>query len=114
MNRMTMKTALDNLVLNYGNKCGKTRDDFFRMIKSGVENYGLSVRACYLGIKMIAAQETGEEEYFTSADVAEMTGESVEEVNARIEEMMSYTESYGMNHDSIISSEPPVRFMMKL
>lgn len=114
MNRMTMKTALDNLVLNYGNKCGKTRDDFFRMIKSGVENYGLSVRACYLGLKMICAKETGEEEYFTSADVAELTGESVEEVNARIEEMMLYPESCGMNPDSIITSKPPVRFMMKL
>ncbi|MBP5412388.1 MAG: hypothetical protein J6Y47_03930 [Bacteroidales bacterium] len=111
---MTMKTALDNLVLNYGNKCGKTRDDFFRMIKSGVENYGLSVRACYLGIKMIASQETGEEEIFTSADVAEMTGESIEEVNARIEDMIAHPTSYGMNPESIISSEPPVRFMMKL
>lgn len=113
MNRMTMKTALDNLVLNYGNKCGKTRDDFFRMIKSGVENYGLSVRACYLGLKMICAKETGEEEYFTSADVAELTGETIEEVNARIEEIQANPGLYGMSLNDI-SCESPLRFMMKL
>lgn len=114
MDKMTMKQALDNLVLNYGNRCGKSRSDFLKLMKSGIENYGLSVRACYLGIKMIASQETGEEEFFTSADVAEMTGESIEEVNARIEDMIAHPTSYGMNPESIISSEPPVRFMMKL
>lgn len=113
MDKMTMKQALDNLVLNYG-KYGYSRGDFLKMIKSGVDNYGLSVRACYLGIKMIAAERTGEEEYFSSADISAMTGESIEEVNARIEDMIAHPTSYGMNPESIISSEPPVRFMMKL
>lgn len=115
MNKMTMKQALDNLCLNYG-KYGMSRSDFQKMIKSGVEEYGLSVRACYLGIKMIASQETGEEEFFTSADVAEMTGETIEEVNARIDEIKRDPVSHGFTFEDMTDIKPiePIRFTMKL
>ena len=89
MERMTMKTALDNLMCNYGCKYGVSREWFYNMLKSGIDNYGFSVRAAYVGVKMVLAELTGEQEVFTSADVAEITGETIEQVNSRIEDLQS-------------------------
>lgn len=107
--------ALDNLTLNYG-KYGMSRNDFAKMLKSGIEQYGLSLRACYLGIKLIAAQQTGEHEFFTSADVAEITGETIEQVNKRIEEIQKDPVSYGFTFEEVNDIKPinPVRFSITL
>ena len=115
MDKMTFKMALDNLCLNYG-KYGMSRSDFAKMLKSGIEQYGLSLRACYLGVKLIAAQETGEHEFFTSADVAEITGESIEEVNRRIEEIQKDPVSHGFTFEEVNDIKPinPVRFSITL
>lgn len=86
MERMTVKTALDNLMYNYG-KYGVSREIFADMLKSGIDKHGFSVRAAYTGIKMVMSEVTGEQELFTSEDVAEITGETVEEVNKRIEDL---------------------------
>lgn len=89
MERMTMKTALDNLMCNYGRKYGVSRKWFADMLKSGIDNHGFSVRAAYLGIKMAMSEFTGEEEIFTSMDVCEITGETLEQVNKRIEDLQA-------------------------
>ena len=41
--RMTVKTAVDNLVVNYG-KYGYTRQNFIDLLKSGIDK-GFSVRS---------------------------------------------------------------------
>lgn len=115
MNKMTFKMALDNLTLNYG-KYGMSRNDFAKMLKSGVEQYGFSVKAAYLGIKMVSAQQTGETEFFTSADVCEITGETIEQVNKRIEEIQKDPVSYGFTFEEVNDIKPinPVRFSITL
>lgn len=115
MDKMTFKMALDNLTLNYG-KYGMSRSDFAKMLKSGIEQYGFSVKAAYLGIKMVAAQQTGEHEFFTSADVCEITGETVEQVNKRIEEIQKDPASYGFTFEEVNNIKPinPVRFSITL
>lgn len=115
MNRMTFKMALDNLTLNYG-KYGMSRNDFAKMLKSGIEQYGFSVKAAYLGVKLIAAQQTSEHEFFTSADVSEITGESIEEVNRRIEEIQKDPVSYGFTFEEVNNIKPInlVRFSITL
>lgn len=84
---MTFKTALDNLCANYG-KYGISRKEFSDLLKDGVAR-GFSVKAAYNGIKISIAFNTGDHEYFSVDDVAEITGETREEVLGRIEEMRS-------------------------
>lgn len=114
MERMTMKTALDNLMCNYGKKYGVSRETFFNMLKSGIDEYGFSVRAAYIGVKMMLAEQTGEHEYFTSEDIAEITGETVEEVNARIEELGTELQAQGINPDTLFTRYEPIRMITKL
>lgn len=115
MDKMTFKMALDNLTLNYG-KYGMSRNDFAKMLKSGIEQYGFSVKAAYLIIKLIASRETGEHECFTSADVCEITGETIEQVNKRIEEIQKDPVSYGFTFEEVNDIKPinPVRFSITL
>ena len=112
MERMTMKTALDNLCVNYG-KYGFTRAQFKAMLQSGIDR-GISVLGAYNGIRMIAAQETGEHELFTSADIASMTGESIAEVNRRIEEYGEELKAEGKNPDDYYRLHDPIRILTKL
>lgn len=112
MEKMTVKTALDNLCFNYG-KYGYTRSQFKDMLCSGIER-GLTVRGAYLGIKLIAAEYTGEHELFTSADVSEITGETIEEVNRRIEEYGEELKAEGQNPNDYYRKHDPIRFTMKL
>lgn len=112
MDRMTMKTALDNLCFNYG-KYGYSREQFRDMLCSGIDR-GLTVRGAYIGIKMIAAECTGEHELFTSADIAEVTGETVEEVNKRIEEYGEELKAEGLNPDDYFRKHDSIRIFTKL
>lgn len=112
MERMTMKTALDNLCLNYG-KYGFTRAQFKAMLQSGIER-GISVLGAYNGIRMIAAQETGEHEFFTSRDVMSITGETLEEVNHRIEEYKKELTEQGEDPDEYFREIKPIRTVIKL
>ena len=112
MARMTMKTALDNLTYNYG-KYG-SRKQFYNMIKSGVEKYGFSVHAAYVGVKLVIAEQTGEQEFFSSADIAEITGETIEEVNKRIEEMQADMISNGINPDAYMKKRVSNTYTIRL
>ena len=109
---MTMKTALDNLCFNYG-KYGYSREQFKVMLDNGVQ-LGLTVRGAYICVKMIASERTGEQELFTSADIAEITGETVEEVNKRIEELGEELQAAGLNPDDYYRKHDPIRIVTKL
>lgn len=112
MERMTMKTALDNLCFNYG-KYGYTRSQFKDMLCTGLE-HGLTVYGAYIGVKMIAAEYTGEQELFTSQDIAELTGETVQEVNERIEEYGEELKAVGLNPDDYFGKHDPIRIITRL
>lgn len=112
MKKMTMKTALDNLCLNYG-KYGFTRAQFKAMLQSGIER-GISVRGAYNGIRMIAAEQTGEHELFTSYDIADITGETIEEVNQRIEEYRKELIEQGEDPGEYFRAIEPIRTIIKL
>lgn len=72
-------------IANRYSKYGVTLALVLQLYKSGMDN-GISSNASVIGIRMALAGEYKEREYFTAADVAEVTGETVEEVNKRIEE----------------------------
>lgn len=74
---------LQQIVKKYS-KYGVTKDMVKAMVQDGIDN-GINVKAAIIGARMILAQTFGEHEYFTSQDVATVTGETVEEVNKRIE-----------------------------
>jgi len=97
MEKMTFKTALDNLCVNYG-KYGMSRADFARLLRSGIDS-GLSVRAAYLGCKMVSALENGEQEFFSVDDVCEVTGEDRAWVIEQIERILAEDEAQGVNPD---------------
>lgn len=109
---MTMKTALDNLCFNYG-KYGYSRDQFKDMLCNGIDR-GFTVRGAYIGIKLALAEYTGEHELFTSQDIAEVTGETVQEVNERIEEYGEELRSAGLNPDDYFRKHDPIRIFTRL
>lgn len=85
MQRMTYKTALDNLCVNYG-KYGFTREKLKELLDSGIRE-GFSVRSAYNGIRLGFGMCSGEHELFSSEEVAECLGESVETINAQVEQL---------------------------
>lgn len=111
MERMTMKIALDNLCTNYGQY--KTRKEYKEMLQSGVDR-GLTVKAAYIGIKMVLAEHSGESEYFTVDDVMEVTGEDRETILERIEQLRNEYEAQGGNPDDLCTPINHYRYMVKL
>ena len=98
MERMSFTDALDNLCANYG-KYGMSREEFARLLRSGIDG-GLTVRAAYLGVKMVSAMENGEQEFFSIDDVMEVTGESREWVNEQIERLRAEDIAAGIDPDT--------------
>lgn len=111
MARMTFKTALDNLTVNYGKYM--SRDKLKKLLQSGLE-HGFSVNEAYNGVRMAAAEATGEHEVFTIQDVCEITGESEGEVIQRIREIRSDLQSQGINPDDILPEPPTYKYTVKL
>ncbi len=66
-------------------KHGVTLIECISIYNSGVE-MGISEESAVIGLRLALANKFNEHEYFTSEDVAAVTGESVEQVNQRIEE----------------------------
>ena len=113
MERMTIQTALSNLCVNYG-KYGMSREDFYKLLKSGID-MGLSVRSAYNGIKMTIALNTGEHEVFTIDDVMDITGESREEVLERIEELKAELIAQGKDTDDYFTQgEQRTKYIIRL
>ena len=92
---MEIKEAADKLFLKYGSKNGVPRQDIESMIASGVENYGLTVTACYNGLRMILGNTYNEKEFFTTSEVAEMMGTTEEKVNEETRKKIKELEENG-------------------
>lgn len=112
MDKMTMKTALDNLCTNFGTFM--SRNEYKKLLQTGIER-GLTVKAAYIGAKMMLAEHTGQHEYFTIEDMEEITGESRETIIERIEQLRDMYEAQGGNPDDLF---PPIKqsytYMVKL
>lgn len=103
---MTFQKALDALCEKYG-KYGYEREFLADLLNSGIGEHEFSVRAAYNGVRMSLAHFTGEHEYFSLEDVAEITGESKGEILSRIEEYREELAAAGENPDDyFIPTEP--------
>lgn len=110
---MTMKTAIDNLMVNYG-KYGLNKTDFVTLLKMGTDK-GMTVQAAYTGLRCILAREYGEQELFTVEDLCCITGETPEEAQARIDEDIQARKAAGIDpSDTYIQAAEPLRFITKL
>ena len=104
--RMTFQEALNSLYEKYG-KYGCEREFLADLLNSGIGEHEFSVRAAYNGVRMSLAHFTGEHEYFSLEDVAEITGESKGEILSRIEECREELTAAGENPDDyFIPTEP--------
>ena len=95
---MRIQEALDDLCKKY-NRFGFDREFLAELLNNGIGEHEFSVRAAYNGIRMCLAHETGEHELFSIEDVAEITGESREEILERIEECREELATAGKNPD---------------
>ena len=89
-----MNKEFDLAVTAIWNKYGKygmQKQEIAGLMKSGMENNSLSLRAVYNGMRMSLAMEFNEQENFTVEDIMDITGESREEVVKRIEEGIRMT-----------------------
>ncbi len=66
-------------------KHGVTLTDCINVYNSGLANQ-ISEESAVIGLRLALSHHFNEHEYFTSEDVAVITGETVEEVNQRIED----------------------------
>lgn len=108
---MTFEMALNNLYTNY-KRYGYEKEEISSLLNDGVRK-GFSVNAAYNGIRMVLAETTGEKEFFTIDDVAEITGESPEDVTKRIEEYNNYLKAAGVDTDDyfkVASAKKTVSF----
>ena len=89
--------ALANLLATYGSKVDI--DTLGNALYDGIDNYGLSVEGAYNGLRMALGKAFGVEEYFSVEDVMSITGESREEVEMHIQELLDEAEANGENPD---------------
>ena len=102
--RMTFQTAVQNLLVNFG-ELGMDRKTAVRSVREGIENYGFSVRASYLIVKMSLCETFDmHDELFYVDDVCAITGETKAEVINRIELQRTHLEEMG---------EDPNRYFFK-
>lgn len=78
-----MKTEEQRIAERY-KKFGVTERQIKQLVQSGIDR-GISYQAALIGVRMCLGKEFKQREYFTAQDVAEVTGETVEEVNRCIE-----------------------------
>jgi len=108
---MTRQDVINNIMIKYSD-CGVTEDVLEEMISSG-EQEGFTYRMIYNGIRMMLGDQSGREELFSAADMAEMLGISEEEAMQQIEEMRTEVEAAGKNPDDYFKKcEPVQRFVL--
>lgn len=83
MKKETRK-KLEDVAKKYA-KYGVTLTDCINIYNSGLANQ-ISEESAVIGLRLGLSHHFNEHEYFTSEDVAIITGETVEQVNQRIEE----------------------------
>lgn len=83
-----MKNQVEKQLIKIAKKYseyGVTLDDCITIYNSGIEK-GINEKAAVIGVRYILSLTYNVHEIFTSEDVAAVTGETVEQVNKRIEE----------------------------
>lgn len=80
---MTIETAIDNLMTNYGDMAGLDRLKLERLIESGLSE-GFSVRHVYNGIRLVLGMEYQQQEFFSASEAAEMLEVSESELFSRM------------------------------
>lgn len=109
---MTRDLILQNILYNYGKKYDITAEMVNQLIDSGLRD-NISLDAIYSGIKLALSQVHNEHEHFTIDDVCAITGETPEEVVARIEECREELLEQGENpNDYFMKTQPTIKFMM--
>jgi hypothetical protein len=103
---MTYTDAVNNLLVSYS-KYGIDRAEIEKIINDGIQNYGLSVNACYNGFRMALGSTLGEHEYFSVEDLMEITGESRQEAVERIEQMKQELIEQGEKLDDYFTEIEP-------
>ena len=103
---MSFQEALNKLYSKYG-KYGFSKDFLAEQLRSGIMEQGFSVNVSYNGLRMVLAQETGENELFSVNDVAEATGESPEWVIEQIEKYREELLAEGKNPDDYFPISEP-------
>ena len=88
-------------------KHGITKRDILEHIQSG-RAAGFDDEAALTGVRLALAHEFGEHEYFSSAEIANALGLTVEEVNNVIEEHKPEL----LEHGEIVSIDPGVLQML--
>ncbi len=96
------RKKLEEIAQRYA-KYGVTLIECMSIYNSGVE-FGISEESAVIGLRLALANKFNEHEYFTSEDVAAVTGETVEEINQRIEENKEEL----MNNGSIVEVSSPI------
>ena len=102
---MSIDDAIKNILLTYS-KYGVTGRQAREILESGLE-LGLSLEACYSGLKMQLAKLFNVEELFTLQDVMNITGETQDELLERIEQYRKELEAAGENPDDYFKPIEP-------
>jgi hypothetical protein len=91
---MTLYEAVSNLYDTYG-QYGLDRGKLGLLICDGMENHGLSLEACYNGLRMALGNEYNKQERFNADEIAEMLDMSETEVMQMIENYKTDLEAKG-------------------
>lgn len=102
---MTIEEAADELMATYA-RFGIDRREIVRLMRSGIENYDLTIGAVFNGCRMMLSEQFHTQELFSQRDIAEMLEISEEEAVERIEEAKAEVLEQGENLSKYIISEP--------
>ena len=102
---MTIEEGVDKLMTTYA-RFGIDRREIVRLMRSGIENYDLTVESTFHGLRMMLGARFGIPETFTQKDVALMLNISEREAVERIEETKAELLAQGEDISQYIISEP--------
>lgn len=103
--KMTIEQAADKLMATYA-RFGIDRREIVRLMRSGIENYDLTIGAVFNGCRMMLSEQFHTQELFSQRDIAEMLEISEEEAVERIEEVKAQLLEQGEDISQYIISEP--------
>ena len=103
--KMTIEHAADKLMATYA-RFGIDRREIVRLMRSGIENYDLTIGAVFNGCRMMLSEQFHTQELFSQRDIAEMLEISEEEAVERIEEVKAQLLEQGEDISQYIISEP--------
>lgn len=102
---MTIEQAADKLMATYA-RFGIDRREIVRLMRSGIENYSLTIGAVYNGCRMMLSEQFHTQELFSQRDIAEMLDISDQEAVEQIEKAKAELLEQGENLSKYIISEP--------